>query len=307
MPDNQFTFTIFTPCYNSSKFLYRVFNSLNNLTYRNFEWIVINDASTDNTSELIREFIKTADFEIQFFDLTENQMLTKNYNIAIKNARGTYFLPAGHDDEFLPQTLEIFLSYWEKYGTPDYSGISCLCENQFGNIVGDHFPKSPYLSDYFEVVFKNKIKGEKWGFTRTEVMREFILPENIDVYISEGLMWVGIGSKYKTIYINEALRVYYVDQINHQGLSSVNCRIKYPVGIRYSEMMMINKYLHYIHGNMKTKVACYINYLRMSINTRISLLKIFNDLDGNQQKFIAFCLLPVGLFFSLLDKIQNRC
>jgi len=305
MPD-QFTFTLFTPCYNSAKFIHRVFKSLNNLTNRNFEWIVINDASIDNTATLIREFIKTADFEIQFFDLPENQMLTRNYNLAINNARGTYFLPVGHDDEFLPQTLDTFLHYWKKYGSPEFSGISCLCNDQTGNLVGDTFPVSPYLSNYFEIVFNKKIKGEKWGFTRTEVLKEFMLPENIDKYISEGLIWASIGSKYETIYINEALRIYYI-QSGNQSLSSVNKnKFKYPKGLRFQNKEMINKYLHYIKGNQKAKFFYYINYIRMSIHTRIRLKQILNDIHGLSKKIITVCVLPVGYAFCIRDRIQNK-
>jgi len=306
MPD-QFTFTLFTPCYNSAKFLHRVFNSLNNQTYRNFEWIVINDASTDNTADIIKEFIKTAGFEIRFFDLAQNQMLTKNYNQAIRNARGTFFVPAGHDDEFLPNTLETFLAYWEKYGSAGYSGISCLCRDQNGNIVGDQFPESPYLSDYFDVVFNKKIKGEKWGFTRTDVMKEFMLPEDIDVYISEALIWSAIGSKYKTIYINETLRTYYTDQAGHQSLSSLNSRkFRYIKGIRYFNREMINKYLFFIKGNLKTKAIYYINYIRMSRHNGIGPRQLLSDIESFGHKMATICLMPAGYAFSLKDRMQNR-
>lgn len=301
-----FTFTIFTPCYNSEKFIHRLFDSLNRQIFRDFEWIVINDASTDNTSSLIREFSKTADFEIQFFDLAENQMLTKNINLALDNARGRFFLPAGHDDEFIAETLDTFMAFWNQYGADNLSGITCLCRDQNGKIVGDFFPESPYISNYFDVVYRKKIKGEKWGFIRTDIMKEFRLPDNVDIYISEGLIWAGIGSKYKTIYINEVLRIYYIQQ-GHQSLSSLNKhKFKYPRGQRYQNMVMINKYLHCIKGNLKVKLIYFINYIRMSIHTRVSLYGIINDISKIRHKLMVVCLLPIGYAISIKDLLQKR-
>ena len=54
----EFKFTIFTPLYNGAKTIHRVVESLNNSTYRNFEWIVVNDGSNDNSMQVLNELIK---------------------------------------------------------------------------------------------------------------------------------------------------------------------------------------------------------------------------------------------------------
>ena len=74
MEQYKYKYTIFTPCYNSAPYIHRVFKTLDSQTYRNFEWIVINDASTDETSELIKEYIKGVDFKVKFFDLTDKEI-----------------------------------------------------------------------------------------------------------------------------------------------------------------------------------------------------------------------------------------
>lgn len=51
----NYFFTIFTPCYNGAKFIHRVFKSVASQTYKNFEWIIINDGSTDNSDEIIQK------------------------------------------------------------------------------------------------------------------------------------------------------------------------------------------------------------------------------------------------------------
>ena len=64
MTKREFLFTVFTPVYNGEKFIHRVFDSLMKSTYRNFEWIIINDASTDHSDEIIRHFISDVDWEM---------------------------------------------------------------------------------------------------------------------------------------------------------------------------------------------------------------------------------------------------
>lgn len=53
----DYKFTVFTPCYNGEKTIHRVFESMNAQTYTNWEWIIINDGSTDNSDSVIKELI----------------------------------------------------------------------------------------------------------------------------------------------------------------------------------------------------------------------------------------------------------
>lgn len=302
----KYKFTVFTPCYNSEKFLHRVYDSLLNQTFKDFEWLVINDASTDNTSELITDYIKKAPFDIQFFDLKKNQMLTKNYNLAVRNAKGEFFVPIGHDDEILPNALEFFIKNWEKYGDDKYSGISCLCEDQFGNIVGDKYPESPMISNYIDIMYNYKIEGEKWGFIRTAVMKEFIQNENIDVYLGEGHMWKEMAEKYSIVYFNIVLRKYYIHQ-DHASLSATSDKkIRYPKGDRFNYLEMINRYHKKINGSYIFKLTNYINYVRMSFHSNTKPGKIIKDVHLITDKTLIITFLVFGYYFYKKDIMQGR-
>jgi len=196
----NYRFTVFTSCYNSSRFIHRVFESLESQSFRDFEWLVIDDASTDNTKELIKEYIKTAKFPVNFIEQEENQMLTKNMNLGFKLAKGELMVFAGHDDRIMPEALEVFNNVWEKYGNNKTSGIFCLCQDQNGSLIGKKFPEDIMISDYFTITYKLKNDREKFGCTRTDVLREFLFDTEIDRYIPESLLWGKIGMKYNTIY-----------------------------------------------------------------------------------------------------------
>jgi len=53
----QYKFTVFTPVFNCEKSIIKVHDSLVNQTFKNFEWLIINDGSTDNSHKIIQSYI----------------------------------------------------------------------------------------------------------------------------------------------------------------------------------------------------------------------------------------------------------
>ena len=112
MSKKQYKFSVCTACFNSEKTLHRVYESLESQTFRDFEWIIINDASTDGTLQLIQSYIERALFDIRFIDLPENHMVTWCYNLAVKESRGEFLLHLDHDDACDSDTLFRFDQVW---------------------------------------------------------------------------------------------------------------------------------------------------------------------------------------------------
>jgi glycosyltransferase involved in cell wall biosynthesis len=89
-------FTVFTPTYNRSHTLHRVYDSLHAQTYRNFEWLVIDDGSTDGTAEMIESWRRNADFPIRFFAQPHAGKHVA-HNRALDEARGRFFIVLDSD------------------------------------------------------------------------------------------------------------------------------------------------------------------------------------------------------------------
>lgn len=302
-------FTIFTPCYNSEKFIHRVYESIKAQTYRNFEWMVIDDCSTDNTPNIINQYIKEADFPIQYIRNSENKMITQNYNIGVPLAKGELFLLAGHDDSFIPTTLEVFLSIWDSYSDDEkkkFAGVSCLCVDQFGNIIGDKYPEDRYISNYNDIIYTRKIKGEKWGFIRTDVMKEFPM-YTVGTYVDEGLIWFEIGQKYKKVHVNVALRTYFINQ-EHANLSKIigSKKIRWPEGNQFYYNKMLNEHLYSVKGNYKLKLKWLINYIRYSYMCKKSTGYIIRNTQNLLIRFLTIIFLPVGWAFFKYNKFTKR-
>ena len=206
-------FTVFTPTYNRAHIISRVFDSLCAQTFRDFEWLVIDDGSTDGTSDLIANWAKVADFPIRYLR-QQNSGKHIAHNLAVREARGQFFAPLDSDDALLPDTLERLDRDWNAIPLSErsqFSGIWGLCCDQHGATVGDRFPASPFDADLRDVLFVHRIRGEKWCMLRTDVLRQYPFPEVQRTYMPEGMIWLEIAKTYKTRCVNEVLRIYYVD------------------------------------------------------------------------------------------------
>lgn len=211
-------FTIFTPTYNRAHCIYRVYKCLLNQTFTDFEWLIVDDGSNDNTKEVINSFIDENRINIRYYYKSNGGKHTA-INYGVKYAQGEYFLIADSDDEFISTTLEIYNNVLNMIPINDYDkfkGAILRCMDGEKKIpIGKKFPKKIFISNDIEAYFKYKLNYEKWSIVKTSVMKEFPFPELQGIkYYPETVIWQKMAEKYKTIYCDEVVRLYYRDQNN---------------------------------------------------------------------------------------------
>ncbi|MDD5462883.1 MAG: glycosyltransferase family A protein [Methylococcales bacterium] len=210
----SYRFTVFTPAYNRAHTLPRVYESLKQQTFRDFEWLIVDDGSTDNTKELVEVWQKENRFPIRYF-WQKNAHKKVAFNRGVKEARGELFFCWDSDDAALPEALEIFNQHWRNIPEEERDGFAAvwsLCLDERGNLVGDKFPEDVFDSNTLEIFYRYKVMGEKWGCQRTDVLRQFPFPEDVQGLVTENIVWSAIARNYKTRFINKALRIYYMEQ-----------------------------------------------------------------------------------------------
>ncbi|PFA05077.1 glycosyltransferase family 2 protein [Bacillus cereus] len=104
--------SIVTPSYNANSFIEKTIQSVQSQTYKNWEMIIIDDVSKDNTCELIKEESKK-DNRIRLIELKENSGAAIARNTGINNARGKYVAFLDSDDLWLPEKLEKQLAFMQ--------------------------------------------------------------------------------------------------------------------------------------------------------------------------------------------------
>ncbi|MBT9550652.1 MAG: glycosyltransferase family 2 protein [Hydrogenophaga sp.] len=206
-------FTVFTPTYNRAHLLNRVYESLKKQTCKDFEWLIVDDGSTDGTDNLVAVWKQDpgTDFPIRYI-WQKNGHKKKAFNRGVKEAAGALFLPWDSDDEAVPNALETFRQHWLSIPLQhrqDFVGVCGLCEDPNGKQIGDPFPAQLLDSDSLEVRYRYGVTGEKWGFSRTDVLRQYPFPENIRGHVPEGIVWSAVAHRYQTRFISEVLRIYH--------------------------------------------------------------------------------------------------
>lgn len=262
---NVITFTVFTPTYNRAHTITRVFESLKAQTFRNFEWIVIDDGSIDNTEVLVRSWQCEVDFPITY-RYQANSGKHVAFNRAVQLARGELFLSIDSDDGFLPHSLESMLKWWQDIPAPqrtEFTGVVTLCQFEDGSICGKAFPASPLDTNSLDLRFKSRTRGETWGFHRTAILKAYPFPEDKNVrFIPENLIWDDIARKYKIRCINEPLRIFYQDSGNQ--VTKASPRKKAIVKDYF--LQLLNRDFDYFMHDPRTFAKWATLYVRYSLH-----------------------------------------
>lgn len=203
----KYMFSVFTPSYNRAHLLPRLYRSLKEQTYKDFEWIIVDDGSTDNTKEVVRGWIQENAMPIRYLQQPNGGKHTA-INHGVREAHGYFFAIMDSDDWYKMNALERLLHHWENI--PDtakerYTGTCGLFAYESGEIVGTRFPKEIFDTDDIDLRIRYRVKGDKLGATRTEIMRKFPFPEDMGTFVTESLVWHRIGSRYLTRFVNEII------------------------------------------------------------------------------------------------------
>jgi glycosyltransferase involved in cell wall biosynthesis len=209
-------FSVITPTYNRAHTLSRVFNSLKIQNCKDFEWIIIDDASTDKTKELIEDWkTTTSDFPIQYYQLEKNKGKPNAVNVGLEYCKYPYTIIADSDDTFVVNSFEELKRLWQTVELSEHSykigSIWTLVKDETGILVGEVFPNNFWQVDLDHRILKRKkqVAGEKWHSWRTEVLKEFKMYHSDHSFISESATWNRINKKYDFLCVNIFQRVYY--------------------------------------------------------------------------------------------------
>ncbi|MEM9510616.1 MAG: glycosyltransferase family A protein [Cyanobacteria bacterium P01_E01_bin.35] len=306
---HQYTFTVFTATYNRAHTLSRVFESLQKQdNYHDFEWLIVDDGSTDNTGDLVKQWQQKSMFPIRYF-YQENRGKHTAFNRGVREAKGELFLNFDSDDSCVPQALSRFKFHWNaipEAQRQDFTGVTCLCMDEQEKIVGSRFPFDPTDSDCLEIFYKYKVRGDKWGFHRREVLLKYPFPEITDhhgrriTHIPENIVWKSISRKYKTRFVNEPLRTYFSgsDQITKSPLG------KNAFGCALENNTILNTDLDYFWFAPKKFLYSAIHYSRFSFHIGRSLKEQIEKLNTIGARILWLFGLPIGYLVYLKDRTR---
>lgn len=217
--------TILTPTFNRAHLLPRLFESLTHQTDFNFEWLVMDDGSTDGTSDLFagKTFL-SAPFPIRYYQ-QENGGKHRALNAGVKQAKGDFIFIADSDDWLLPQSVAIVGQHTSAIADDNiFAGVAGLDVFDDERIVGTGLPQDIIDCNAMDIRYRYHVDGDLKEVFKTTVLQEFPFPEIQDEkFCPEQLVWFRIAQKYKLRYFNTPI---YVAEYQSNGITASIIRVR---------------------------------------------------------------------------------
>ena len=217
--------TILTTTFNRAHLLPRLFESLTHQTDFNFEWLVIDDGSTDGTSDLFagKTFL-SAPFPIRYYQ-QENGGKHCALNAGVKQAKGDFIFIADSDDWLLPQSVAIVGQHASAIADDNtFAGVAGLDVFDDERIVGTGLPQDIIDCNAMDIRYRYHVDGDLKEVFKTTVLQEFPFPEIQDEkFCPEQLVWFRIAQKYKLRYFNTPI---YVAEYQPNGITASIIRVR---------------------------------------------------------------------------------
>ena len=203
------TITILTPSYNRGGALDNLFKSLQKQTSKYFEWLLIDDGSTDDTKNIVTEMQQSADFPVRYIYKVNGGKHTA-LNVGVQQIASELTFIVDSDDTLVPNAIETIFEYHEKYGKQDkLCGYSFLRQYPNGEINGKPFVPDEKVGTFIDCrINANDTHADKAEVFFTKCLREYPFPEyNNEKFLGEDIVWIRMALKYQMVHINKAIYV----------------------------------------------------------------------------------------------------
>lgn len=287
--------TIFTPAYNRAHTIGRTYESLCNQTCKDFEWLVIDDGSTDNTKDLIKSWIDENIIPIRYI-FQENQGMHGAHNTAYDNIETELNVCIDSDDWMPEDAVEKIINFWEANKSEDVAGIIGLDYTSDNKLIGTDFKSKKISLWHYNC---NGGKGDKKLIYRTSIIKKYpkypIFPG--EKYVSLATKYFLIDQDYPLLTLNEPL-VFVEYQQDGSSYNMYNNYVNNPKGFVYDRKLVLS-YPQPFKINLKYCIHYVANKLLSKESKSI--------ISDSPKKILTTLTIPLGyLWYKIILKRYNQ-
>lgn len=285
--------SVITPTYNRGYILDKAYESLLRQTNNNFEWLIVDDGSTDDTKTKVNEYINDNKINISYYAKSNGGKHTA-LNLGIQKAKGELILILDSDDYLTNDAIEIALKYYKKYeDNKDIAGISFL--RKIKNPVYTTISFNECIANPIDFKYNNNNLSDMCEVFKREVLLKYPFPvfEN-ERFLSEAVVWNEIALKYNMVYV--PIEIYCTEYLD-DGLSKnwIKSVIKCPLGARANCITFMD-----IRFKLSIRFKNCIMYNIYSIIAKESAIK------NNKMKLISIIFYIPCFIIACILKIKYR-
>ena len=285
--------TVFTPTYNRAHLLPNLYESLKLQTFKDFEWLIIDDGSTDNTKIHVKKWAKETSFDIKYV-YQENGGKHRAINRGVRIAHGELFFIVDSDDILPKDALETNWRYYEQIRDDDrFAGVCGLKAYYDGTMVQPKVGYDILDCKSLDYNFRLKLYGGKAEAFKTAIVRKFPFPEfPNENFCAESAVWNKIGAEYYLRYFN---KVVYQCEFQENGLSANSLRLR----------IMNPKSAMYVYRDLSE----YDVPLLVRLKSAVNYWRFYYCVKSKDYPKIAYAYYPfsfIGMIIHLFDKKVSR-
>jgi glycosyltransferase involved in cell wall biosynthesis len=289
--------TVLTPTYNRGYILENAYTSLCNQTNYDFEWLIVDDGSTDETSLLVQSWMgKTKNFKIHYIKQS-NGGKHRAVNFGVSKAEGEYILILDSDDYLTSDAIEFVSSHLEEVSGKDFAGISGLKGwHDSERVIGNQDIDDSFIDATNIERTKKGLVGDKAEVYKKEVLLRYPFPEfEGENFLRESASWDRIAiDGYKLRWYNHVIcKCNYLND----GLTKKN-----------NNQMLANNYQGHVYCtllSLKTAAFPY-NYIKIGQFEEVAKYKDKSKYEIRKTLKISHTKLLFGIVIFNARKIIKR-
>ena len=207
--------TIFTPTYNRGKYLKQLYNSLKKQSVQTFEWIIVDDGSTDNTKEIVEKFDEYVFNIIYIYQKNSGKHIA--FNLAVKHSNAPLFFCVDSDDVLTFDAVEEILKCNSILHQKNMVGIVAYRKFPNGKISGNEFPDNVAVT-YNQLYYSYNKKGETALIFKTEILKKYPFPKfDKENFLSEEILYSQLDYEGNLLIMPRAI---YIMEYLNDGLTN---------------------------------------------------------------------------------------
>lgn len=283
MESTNKTITILTPTYNRANLLPVLYNSLLKQTDTDFEWILVDDGSSDDTKSVVDDFVSQNKIDIRYY-YQANSGKHCALNKGINAANGELLFIVDSDDYLPEDAISLILEYHKKYRDNDkicgYSFLRCY---EDGTVNEGYFPREEWVTSFVEARINIGLLGDKAEVFKTDVLKKYPFPEfEGEKFLPEDVIWMRMSRDYDMVHINKCIYIseYLEGGLTKQGRSK---KKESPKGM----MLRSSEYIKTKNVKIFVKIKMMLLYI---IYGKCANLSTGQMATGCENKFLFYVL-----------------
>ena len=293
--------TILTPTFNRGGVLKNLYESLQLQTCKDFEWLIVDDGSNDNTKKFVSSWMENDNgFSISYLYKINGGKHTA-LNLGIRNIETDLTFIVDSDDTLSEDAVETILRYHRRYDDEEnICGYAFLRRFYNGNINGKLFKTDEYIDSYIESrINSDDTFADKAEVYKTKCLKEYPFPEYTgEKFLGEDIVWMRMAKKYLMVHINKAI---YIGQYQDDGLTK-NRRIhniKSPIGC-------MNRAKEFMCKDIKCKyrIKATLQYIVYGLFAEEKILSLIKN-SPDRKMTIIFCIPGLIIYFKWKSDFKN--